>query len=56
MFIRKKNKPSSYINEYKKILDFKIRKKLIANAINYNKKYTIPKIHTKNIIKVYKSL
>ena len=52
----KKNKPLSYLNAYKKILNSKIRKKLIANAINYNKKYTIPKVHTENIIKVYKSL
>ena len=52
----KKNKPLSYLNEYKKILNSKIRKKLIANAINYNKKYSITKVHTENIIKVYKSL
>ena len=35
-----KNKPLSYLNAYKKILNSKIRKKLIANAINYNKKYS----------------
>jgi hypothetical protein len=50
----KKNKVSNYLNIYKKILNDKLKKKLIQNGINYNKKFTLPRVHVSKVINIYK--
>ena len=49
----KGNNEVSYLKVYKKALNNKIRKNLINNILKFNKKYTLPSLHTKNIINVY---
>jgi L-malate glycosyltransferase len=50
----KKNNVSNYLNIYKKILNLKLKKKLIKNGIEYNKDNTLPHIHAKKIFDIYK--
>lgn len=49
----KKNNVSNYLNIYKKILNLKLKKKLIKNGNEYNIKNTLPRIHAIKIINIY---
>lgn len=50
----KKNNALNYINVYKKILNYKLKKELIKNGIEYNRSNTLPHIHTRKIVDIYR--
>ena len=49
----KKNKASYYLKIYKKALDQNVKKKLINNAMNFNKMFTLPRIHANKVMNIY---
>lgn len=51
----KKNTPSNYLALYKKAFNSKIKKKLINNALLYNKQFTDPIVHSMKVLEIYKS-
>ncbi len=52
----KGNSEQAYLKIYKKALNINVRKKMIHNIFKYNKKFTLPNIHSNKVIKIYKSL
>ena len=49
----KGNNENKYLKVYKKALKPQVRNKLIRNILNYNKKFTSPKLHTKKVMDIY---
>lgn len=49
----KRNHESEYLKVFKQALKTKVRKTLIKNILEYNHKYTLPKLHAKKVIEIY---